>query len=78
MRVMILLLAMTTLFQPGCKEETCQGSFCLNTNAEILVQVNGELVPKDSTLIIGNVAVGETVVGANVRFTNLGERCHGA
>jgi hypothetical protein len=73
MRVMILLLAMTTLFQPGCKEETCQGSFCLNTNAEILVQVNGELVPKDSTLIIGNVAVGETVVGANVRFTNLGD-----
>ena len=73
MRFLCVLLAALVLMQPACKEENCQGSFCLNTNAEILVQVNGDLTPKDATLIIGNVAVGETVVGAKVRFTNLGD-----
>ena len=73
MRYLSLLFLVLALLQPACKDETCQGNFCLNTNAEISVQVNGQLTPKDSTLIIGNVAVGETVVGAEVRFTNLGD-----
>ena len=65
-----LVIAVT---QPSCKEETCQGGFCLNANAEILVQVNGEMKSKGATIVLGNVEVGETVEGAEVRFTNLGD-----
>lgn len=73
MRAIGLFLLLTTMFLGACKDESCEGSFCLNVNAEISVLINGEVIPKGQTLVIGNVAVGETVVGATVTFTNLGD-----